>query len=63
MKDIKISSSINVGIGPEGGFTELEEDLFKENGFIGINCGDLIIKTESMPIVVLSMLKILKEVS
>ena len=63
MKDIKISTSIDIGIGPEGGFTELEEELFKENGFIGINCGDLIIKTESMPIVVLSMLKILKEVS
>ena len=63
MKDIKITPSIDIGIGPEGGFTELEEELFEENGFIGINCGDLIIKTESMPIVVLSMLKILKEVS
>ena len=63
MKDIKITPSIGIGIGPEGGFTELEEELFEENGFIGINCGDLIIKTESMPIVVLSMLKILKEVS
>ena len=29
--------------------------------FIGINCGNLIIKTESMPIVVLSMLKVLAE--
>ena len=63
MKDIKITPSIDIGIGPEGGFTELEKELFEENGFIGINCGDLIIKTESMPIVVLSMLKILKEVS
>ncbi len=63
MKDIKITPSIDIGIGPEGGFTALEKKLFEENGFIGINCGDLIIKTESMPIVVLSMLKILKEVS
>ena len=63
MKDIKITPSIDIGIGPEGGFTALEKELFEENGFIGINCGDLIIKTESMPIVVLSMLKILKEVS
>ena len=63
MKDIKITPSIDIGIGQEGGFTELEEELFEENGFIGINCGDLIIKTESIPIVVLSMLKILKEVS
>ena len=28
MKDIKISTSIDIGIGPEGGFTQLEEELF-----------------------------------
>ena len=56
-------SKRNISTDDMTGFTALEKELFEENGFIGINCGDLIIKTESMPIVVLSMLKILKEVS
>ena len=48
-------------MGPEGGFSSKEEDLFKKYNFIGINCGNLVIKTESMPIVLLSMLKVLSE--
>ena len=59
--NIKRFSSIDIAMGPEGGFSSKEEDLFKKYNFIGINCGNLVIKTESMPIVVLSMLKVLSE--
>ena len=59
--NIKRFSSIDIAMGPEGGFSSKEEDLFKKYNFIGINCGNLVIKTESMPIVLLSMLKVLSE--
>ena len=59
--DIEEFSAIDLVIGPEGGFSSEEESLLAQKNFIGINCGNLIIKTESMPIVVLSMLKVLAE--
>ena len=57
--NIKEFSAIDLVIGPEGGFSSDEESFLKQKNFIGVNCGDLIIKTESMPIVVLSMLKVI----
>ena len=57
--DIKEFSAIDLVIGPEGGFSSEEESFLTQKKFTGVNCGNLIIKTESMPIVVLSMLKVL----
>ena len=51
--------SIDLAVGPEGGFTEDEKDLFKKNNFKSISCGNLIFKTETMPIVALSMIQAL----
>ena len=59
--DIEEFSAIDLVIGPEGGFSSEEESFLVQKNFIGINCGNLIIKTESMPIVILSMLKVLAE--
>ena len=59
--NIKRFSTLDIAIGPEGGFSTKEENLFKKYNFIGVNCGNLVIKTESMPIVVLSMLKVISE--
>ena len=46
-------------VGPEGGFSEEEKIFFKKNNFIGISCGNLTFRTETMPIVALSMAKAL----
>ncbi len=43
-------------IGPEGGFTEKEEKIFSDNGFISISLGNTVLRTETAPIAILSML-------
>ena len=48
-------------IGPEGGFSPKEIDKMKSNGLEGISLGELVIKTETVPTVLLSMLKILNK--
>ena len=45
----------------EGGFSNEEIDKMKSNGFEGISLGELVIKTETVPTVLLSMLKILNK--
>ena len=48
-------------IGPEGGFSAKEIDKMKSNGLEGVSLGELVIKTETVPTVLLSMLKILNK--
>ena len=50
---------IFIGIGPEGGFSPEEISSFKSKGFQGVSIRDLIIKTETVPTVLLSMLKVI----
>ena len=52
---------IYFSIGPEGGFSPKEIDKMKSNGLEGISLGELVIKTETVPTVLLSMLKILNK--
>ena len=52
---------IYFSIGPEGGFSPKEIDKMRSNGLEGVSLGDLVIKTETVPIVLLSMLKILNK--
>ncbi|MFL2753989.1 MAG: RsmE family RNA methyltransferase [Gammaproteobacteria bacterium] len=59
LKSIEASNSFDLAIGPEGGFSEEEIIFFEKNNFKSISCGDLILKTETMPVVVLSMVKAL----
>ncbi len=59
LSDVKQSQSFDLAIGPEGGFSSDEIDLFQSNNFQSVSCGNLIFKTETMPIVVLSMVKAL----
>ena len=60
--DLKSLTGLNeifIGIGPEGGFSPEEISSFKSKGFQGVSIGDLIIKTETVPTVLLSMLKVI----
>ena len=59
IQEIELLSSIDFVVGPEGGFSEEEKIFFKKNNFIGISCGNLTFRTETMPIVALSMIKAL----
>ena len=59
IQKVELFSSIDFVVGPEGGFSEEEKFFFKKNNFIGISCGNLTFRTETMPIVALSMIKAL----
>lgn len=45
---------ILIVIGPEGGLSTIEEQLMVNNGFIRVSLGNLILRTETAPIYVLS---------
>jgi 16S rRNA (uracil1498-N3)-methyltransferase len=52
----KISYPLGIWIGPEGGWSESEKELFKKNGFQEINLGSLVLKSETAAIVSLGIL-------
>lgn len=47
---------IAILIGPEGGLTTAEEEFLTNNDFIGVTLGDLIMRVETVPIYLLSIL-------
>jgi 16S rRNA (uracil1498-N3)-methyltransferase len=53
----KLSNSIVFLVGPEGGFSEKEMTLAINHAFIPINFGQRILRTETAPIVALSILQ------
>ena len=46
---------INIVIGPEGGLSEKEENRLKEIGYIPVTLGSNIMRVETVPIFVLSI--------
>ena len=53
----KPASSINVFIGPEGGFSKEEVTLAKENGYIALGLGKRILRAETASVVSLALLQ------
>jgi len=49
--------TITFVVGPEGGFTNDEEELLVNKGFIPITLGENILRVETVPIYILSILK------
>ena len=47
---------ILIVIGPEGGLTSKEEKLMIDNGFISVTLGNLILRTETAPMFILSVI-------
>lgn len=47
---------LNVVIGPAGGISNNEEEYLKTKGFSSVSLGSLILRTETVPLVVLSMI-------
>lgn len=48
---------IYVVIGPEGGFSQKEEEEFVQNGFISTSLGNQILRVETVPLFILSIVR------
>lgn len=55
LKSINIYDRINIVIGPEGGFSEQEEELLLES-FTPVTLGDRILRVETVPLFVMSII-------
>ena len=55
LSNIKESDRILIVIGPEGGFTNVEEELLIDNGFISVSLGDRVLRTETASLMILSI--------
>ena len=55
LSNVDISDTILFVIGPEGGFSDYEEDLLISNGFIPISLGDNVLRTETSSSFILSV--------
>lgn len=53
----KTCDRILVITGPEGGFTDKEEKLLLSNGFIPVTFGNMVLRAETAPIYIMSILK------
>lgn len=54
-------ATISLVFGPEGGLSKIEEDMLEEKGYIKTSLGEDILRTETVPLTVASILKYLKE--
>lgn len=56
LSNISISDRILVVVGPEGGFTNLEEQELIKNGFVSVSLGNRVLRTETASLFVLSVI-------
>lgn len=56
LSNINISDRILIVVGPEGGFTNQEEEELINNGFISVSLGDRVLRTETASLFVLSII-------
>ena len=53
--------TINLVFGPEGGLSKNEEDIISSKGFIKTSLGEDILRTETVPLMIASIVKYLRE--
>ena len=56
LQDNKKSDTILIAIGPEGGFSNGEVEFLTDNGFISVTLGDNILRAETVPLYLLSVI-------
>ncbi|MBK2109732.1 16S rRNA (uracil(1498)-N(3))-methyltransferase [Francisella tularensis] len=61
VQKVKSSANFNIFIGPEGGFSDKEMSKFHSNNFYTINLGKRILKAETAPINILSIINFIKQ--
>ena len=54
-------NSITIVVGPEGGFDSSEIDFLNENGFINVSLGKRILRSETAPLYMLSVISFMNE--
>jgi len=55
------NDTINLVFGPEGGLSKNEEDLLEAKGYIKTSLGDTVLRTETVPLMIASIIKYLKD--
>lgn len=58
IKKIKDMSNINIFVGPEGGWSEKDKDIFKQHNIKSYSLGDFVLRAETASVAILSALKI-----
>lgn len=53
----KSPESAAFAVGPEGGFSEREEEILKEKGAVGVKLADHILRTDTAPILAIGLLR------
>ena len=56
LKNINIKTRLNIWVGPPGGFSENEIELFKEKNYLITRMGNLILRTETAALCALSVI-------
>ncbi|WP_077621459.1 16S rRNA (uracil(1498)-N(3))-methyltransferase [Sediminibacillus massiliensis] len=54
LNEVTIGQSVLVCFGPEGGFSEREVEMLRENGFLSVRLGPRILRAETAPLYLLS---------
>lgn len=55
------SDTISLVFGPEGGLSRIEEDKLEEKGYVKTSLGNDVLRTETVPLMIASIRKYLKE--
>lgn len=55
LQDSKKSGTMLIVVGPEGGFSDTEVDFLSNNGFISVTLGENILRAETVPLYLLSI--------
>jgi 16S rRNA (uracil1498-N3)-methyltransferase len=51
-----MSGAVTLLSGPEGGFTDAEEDLARLRGFVGVSLGPRVLRADTAPLAALAAL-------
>ena len=55
------NDTISLVFGPEGGLSKNEEDVLSEKGFTKTSLGESVLRTETVPLMIASILKYLRD--
>ena len=57
LSNVKTNDTMLIVVGPEGGFTEQEEEKMIENGFITVSLGSTVLRTETVALFLMSVIR------
>ena len=57
LSNIKTGVTMLMVVGPEGGFTQQEEQILIDNGFIAVSLGSSVLRTETASLFLMSVIR------